>query len=246
MYDTSDITRTLKSFLTNLQVLLDKEPLPPKLCINPLIMRLPGVGYLHALNVTWYGKRTKDLDNWITKLAALAPTIGPPPQETIKQTNTVEAMVGVTSTLPHGCHGHFQSISLKRWSPQVIDTYVKHVESMVDGTGILFHELRACSPSAGTPDQFPGSIFNQRQPHILIEILPMGNSPEDAVPRNKWAAACRDGLAQTDAALKWNYPSLMAPEHSSPEKFWGETATELKQLKKELDPTGVFKSFPSF
>ena len=245
MYATADIKNSVTTFFTNLQALVDKEPVPQKLSLNPAVARLPQSGYMFALSLTWYGKRTLEFDTWLKKLASLAPMAGPSPQEATKSTTTIEAMDGVTSSLPYGIHSHLQTVALTHWSPQAIAAYAKHVELMIEGTGTAFHEVRAGSPSCGKPEDFPGSVFGIRRPHMMIEILPFAFTPEDAVQVNNWAAAFRDELAATDAALEWSYPSLTAPEHLNPEKLWGGNAKELRELKKEFDPTGIFKSLPA-
>lgn len=215
--------------------------MPPNLTVQPSVLGLPDAGHMFFCIFNWYGTRNPDFHSWLVKIASCA-AVAVKPDEAVQTRTAAQCLAESTAGFPAHAHSHMQNACISEWSDEVIAVYAKHAALIpLTGGGISMHELRKCSPSCGPLSDYPSSVFAYRKPCIMLELIALGATVEDGEKANKWAADMRDEMVTVDAALEWSYPPLTAPEYFDLEKLFGENTKVLRQLKKELDPTGVFK-----
>ncbi len=199
------------------------------------------MGHVLFCGFSWRGPRNDAFRSWLGKFAALASAIVDA-EAAVKTTTTSAVMEETAAMMPARIYCRVQSKYVTHWSPDVVAAYVRLAELLpITGGGIFSHELRACSPSSSGGTGVADSVFPYRQPHLMLEILGAGRTPEERDAAGSWAEKAYQDLAKTDAALEYGYTALTAPEHTALDKLYGEKAGELRKLKKELDPKGVFK-----
>src|SRR3569833_4074195 len=245
-YDTADLANLgtlLRGFFRGYNELLAREGghIPANLCLTPTFLGIPGMGYMFVCVFTWRGPRDAACEAWIDKVAALGPVQGDA-RAAVAPATAIEPLQAMTNMILPRIYSHMQSVSVTHWSEDVVEAYVKAAAVLpVTGGGISIHELRECSPSCGPAEKFTASVFPCRQPHIVMELLACGSTPEEEVKTAKWAVALREDLIKAEGILDYSYVSITAPENNSLEKIYGSKAAERKGLKEELDPKGVFK-----
>ncbi len=239
VYDTSNLESSLTAYFENYNRLLEEAgPVPPNLALNPVIFGIPQIGHVFLCTFFWRGPRNEAFKAWLGRVAALAPAVVDA-EAVVKTTTPSQAMANMALLIPPRMYCHVQTVNVTHWSSQVVEVCKKHAARIpLTGGGISIHELRAGSPSSRT--DVPNSMFPCRQPHIMLEFLGAGNTPEEGKLGRKWAVEIYGDMVKADAALERSYVSLTAPELAVLDKMYGEKAEELRGLKKELDPKGVF------
>lgn len=101
------------------------------------------------------------------------------------------------------------------------------------------HILRADSPSCS--DDVPASVLPYRKPHIMLEILDYGSDDESSKKTARWALEARNRFFASKNSMRGTYLPLTAPEFLDLDKTYGNNLSELKRIKAEVDPNGVFK-----
>lgn len=99
--------------------------------------------------------------------------------------------------------------------------------------------LRIDSPSCSK--DVPDAVLPFRAPQTVLEILGFGQDEESSKETAQWARETRDVIYNSQDAMEGTYLPLTAPEVLDLEKVYGEKWAELKGLKAEHDPDGVFK-----
>lgn len=146
----------------------------------------------------------------------------------------------MTEMLPRAVVGTAQAVSVKEYSPQVVEVLAKLTSALPEGFtgGFNIHTLRAESPSCSAI--VPDSIVPYRTPQAIFEIAGFASEEVFTASCVEWAAELRKQLNETDAALPASYFALTAPEFIELDKIYGEERLEeLRRIKSEFDPKGV-------
>ncbi|KAJ3469940.1 hypothetical protein MRS44_000039 [Fusarium solani] len=134
-----------------------------------------------------------------------------------------------------------QSADISHFSPEVVDELARiaHAIPRDSSGGVNIHTLRADSPSC-RPDT-PDSVLPYRKPHVMFEFLGLGDDEASARGAAAWALDARNRISALPDAEGPTYLPLTAPEFVDLETTFGGHLAELRQLKREYDPAGVFK-----
>lgn len=250
MYDSTNITHAVRTFLTNFAKLIhnDDDPHPSKFSLQPMIWLIPGLGLTLMCNLVWNGQADKEYKTWLRKVGDLAPLAK-------GVTSVDEAVTGmtphafsqrVTNHLPKKVRGASQSASLERMTDEFVDAMVACVDDLPrDGTGgFVLHVVRGDCPSChwSSSSSIADSVCPYRDPQIHVEILGLADDDAAAQMAMAWASRTRDRLMGLEVAERRTYFPLTAPEHFDPVTMYGEEMLEeLRALKREYDPDGAFR-----
>lgn len=219
--------------------------MPTELCLMPFYLIDPQYGPTMAADFIWTGPVTNEYHTWLELVASLAPLMRGelPPWDSMRKTSSKEFVDLYTQGLPRTVHGNTQAVSITHYSPQVVSILAEMAAALPKGSsgGFNTHTIRRESPAC-LPVRSNFSVAPYRRPQVIFEILGFGAEEQSAAQCMAWAREFRDRLSKTDAALPASYLALSAPDFVDLEKIYhsGRLA-ELKQLKEEYDPEGVFK-----
>lgn len=143
--------------------------------------------------------------------------------------------------LPGTVTGKCHSASVSSFTPEVIANLAESAAKTPAGCsgGINMHMLRADSPSCSR--DVPASVLPYRKPHIMLELLGFGHDGESSKQAAQWALEVCNLFVNSKDATRGTYLPLTAPELLDLEKTYGHNLDELRKIKTEVDPGGVFK-----
>lgn len=75
----------------------------------------------------------------------------------------------------------------------------------------------------------------------MLEILDYGSDDESSKKTARWALEARNRFFASKNSMRGTYLPLTAPEFLDLDKTYGNNLSELKRIKAEVDPNGVFK-----
>jgi hypothetical protein len=239
VFDSSDVGAAMKTYFGNLDKLLDDHPMPKALCTDPMVINMPH-GRSFFVTFCWSGPATPESKAWQERLAALGPCV----MQDVKTTTPLAHLEALTAMISPKVYGSFETVSLAHYHPSAVAALADVAVTMPNEpmSGLAIHSFEACSPSCQPRED--GSFLARRQ-HYLVEIAGLAATPEAAPEMLRWAADAREKLAATEGVMEETYFAMTAPDVLNLEKAFGKHLHELRDLKKELDPNGVFKhGFP--
>ncbi|KAJ4180641.1 hypothetical protein NW767_014357 [Fusarium falciforme] len=243
-FESSDIAGAVITFFTNYNNLVNTyKDIPSKLYLMPSIWIYPKVGLSLTCGFIWNGSASDESRLWlerVSKLAPLSPNISDV-HSTVMNTNALGFAAMVKDMIPTQVLGRCQSADISRFSPEVVVELARiaHAIPRDSSGGVNMHTLRADSPSC-SPDT-PDSVLPYRKPHVMLEFLGLGDDEASARGAAAWALDARNRISALPDAEGPTYLPLTAPEFVDLETTFGGHLEELRQLKREYDPAGVFK-----
>lgn len=196
-----------------------------------------------ALRFIWTGPLTQECDLWLQHASKLAPLKSQVPNHgaAIKKINVREFVTLHTQTLAHTVFGRTHAVSITHYSPQVVKILADMASRLPRGSAGGIGTWDICNASPSCSLDHPDSVAPYRTAQIVIEILAFGKDDVSAPACVAWGLELRNRLAESDAALPVSYLPLTAPEFADLEKIYGHGLDELRNLKREYDPNGVFR-----
>lgn len=244
LFDSSNLEKAVTTFLSGYEALLESNggKLPRQLSVAPSILSIPGLGVTMICGIIWNGPACDESQLWIERVASLAPmlTMPGPPQPLTLSTDPATQIDLQTSMLPKEVSGRTETVSLQRFSPNVIATLATLATKLPTSSvgGLLMHILRADSPSIS--QDVPVSVCPYREPQIVVEILGVALDQDTAAPAAAWAEGARRDLSGLEDALKQTYLPMTSPDVLDLHAVYKDKLAELKALKQRYDPHGVF------
>ncbi|KAM0428487.1 hypothetical protein ACHAPT_006847 [Fusarium lateritium] len=243
-FESSDIAGAATTFFTNYNNIVGTcKDIPSKLYLMPSIWIYPQVGLSLTCGFIWNGSASEESRLWlerVSKLAPLSPTISNV-HSTVVNTNALGFAAMIKDMIPAQVLGRCQSADVSHFSPEIVHELasIAHAIPRDSPGGVNIHTLRADSPSCG-PDT-PDSVLPYRKPHVMLEFLGLGDDEASARGAAAWSMDARNRIASLPHAEGPTYLPLTAPEFVDLETTFGGHLAELRQLKREYDPAGVFK-----
>lgn len=241
MYESSNLTKTIFRFYTGYQDLNDAGKLPSPLGIQSSVVNIPGMGKCFIVGILWSSSDMDQGQRVIDQLKAL----GTPVHIDINEKTIPEWQAATDALVPHTTYGRDATVSLHKFTSDVLEVVGKHVAQMPDDPATLFtmHELRAksysCSESLSSL-----SVFPNRTPHVVLELIASSSTREGTKAKWEWASAFRrellDVAKKEGVWLERTYVSLTPAEECNFAVLYGEKWEVLKELKKKYDPKNVF------
>lgn len=245
VHESSDLHKTVTTFYTNLGKLLDETGgrLPRQLHTLPTISPIPGIGIVSGCIVAWKGPADEQFQHWRDRIASLAPLHPalPDAKTIVATTSLYDLQAHLINILPKSVTGRCHTATVTKWTPELIKKVADAAVKMPCKTtgGIHMHMLRIDSPSC--LKDAPDAVVPFRTPQTVLEMLGFGQDEESSKETAQWARETRDVIYNSDDAIEGTYLPLTAPEVLDLEKVYGEKWAELRALKAEHDPDGVFK-----
>jgi hypothetical protein len=123
-------------------------------------------------------------------------------------------------------------------TPELTDILIKHLSSTQPDSMSTFilHGVhgKACIPN-------PGSCFNQRDSHSVVEIIGATRQESEKMEAYSWADAVSKELQETNLLMRGEYPALTDPSRLNSRDWYGETYDKLIKLKKRVDGGDFFQ-----
>jgi hypothetical protein len=241
---TLGVAKTFKDFMLGLQDLQAANKFPPELGLQPMVVNHPQTGRLLGIGFVW---SSDDHEEGRKHLDTIISTIPSPVQmNTVAAISTPDWINVTGSIIPKTVWGRPETVSFRRLSPKALDIVGKALEEMPAdlGTCLVFHHFSKQSPSAMEASLAEGSCFcpdARRHEHMVIEIIGSSISREGMAQSERWAAELRDALVTSGEVMDSAYLPLVGAGGPSLDKIYGEKWKLLKNLKRQLDPEGVFK-----
>ncbi|KAJ5730837.1 uncharacterized protein N7483_005345 [Penicillium malachiteum] len=234
IYQPSELVTGFRDFNTNFQQ-AKRDGFPPELGIYRFIMNGP-TGKAQIVLFLWASSDISEGQKWLSTVSSWAP-LG---MSTVAPT-TIAAFNEVTNSMvPKIAYGTIHAPIFRSLTPEVVDVIGKHALLQPNNPEVLFgiHELRADAPMSSN-----GSIFNARQAHVLIEIIPITGSLDTLYETMAWGQNFNDALLATDAAnrLSCSYIPLNPTRDLEFKGIYGSQYETLREIKTELDPDNKFK-----
>ncbi|PNY29973.1 Uncharacterized protein TCAP_00110 [Tolypocladium capitatum] len=240
-FQTSNLTQTLTKFFDGYYSWEQQfGPLPDEFWVQPLVWQPPGQNASLIANFVWNGEPSDESALWLNRTASLGTPVADP-FITVKRESLLDYLIAFLLMLPAVGLGSTQTASLSSISGQGVASIVEMAAKLpADVTGGLgIHLLRQENPSFR--HDIPSSVFPNREPHVMLEIMGMGIDATSAQHGTEWAIATRDQFLALPEHLDKTYPAMTDPSVSDPKKMYGDKYDQLMSLKKQFDPTNVFK-----
>lgn len=234
IYQSADLAATMSLYNDNYRK-LKEEGIPSAMSLYQAVMNSPE-GKVFAIYMVWSSSNLEEGQKWANKVAALAPVaVNNVIPTTILDFNKLAA--SFTQKKTYGtifCPGFYELTT------EVVSVMGVYADNQPDYTGLAFgiHELRSEAPR-----EFTNSVFNARDPHFLIEIVPMVSSAERFDEMLDWGQRFYDALMKTDPANIYpiSYIPLTPNERLDTKIVYGDRYETLKSVKEQYDPHNVFK-----
>ncbi|OAA43610.1 FAD-binding, type 2 [Metarhizium rileyi] len=245
LHDSTDMRKAISTFFTNFAALLDEHQgeLPSKLAVLPGVLPVLGFGPVSGAIIVWNGPVDDESKEWIGRIASLAPLMpGIPGVDAAIMTTTAYGFTQyLNSMLPATVTGRCHTANVSSFTPEVIDNLAESAASIPAGFtgGLNMHMLRANRPSCS--GHVPDSVLPCRKPHIMLELLGFGSDEESSNQAAQWALEARNRFVNCKSSTGSTYLPLTAPEFLDLERTYGDKLAELKNIKAEVDPDGVFQ-----
>ncbi|KAK2595100.1 hypothetical protein QQS21_007185 [Conoideocrella luteorostrata] len=245
IHDSANIHKATTTFFTNFAALLEEHQgkLPLKLGIAPGVFSIPSLGPVSGVIIVWNGPVDNESKQWIGRIACCAPLMpGAPDAQSAVATTTAYGFISYLNTmLPATVTGRCHSASVSSFTPEVITYLAESAAKIPSGFtgGLNMHILYPHGPSC--IGDIPSSVLPYRKPHIMFELLGFGGNKESSQQAAQWACEARNRFYESKTSLEGTYLPLTAPEFLDLEKTYGAHLAELRKIKAEFDPDGVFK-----
>ncbi|KAJ5109585.1 hypothetical protein N7532_002230 [Penicillium argentinense] len=234
IYQSDDLAATIRLYNENYRKLKEND-IPQALSIYQAVMNGPqGLAFVSYL--VWSSSDLEEGQKWAEKVAALAPvTVNNVVPTTFLEFNELAA-----SFIEKKTWGTIFCPGFYDLTPEVVNVIGTHTENRPNKPGLVFgiHELRREAPRENK-----NSVFNARDPHFLVEIIPMVSAEEGWEELLAWGQQFYDDLMKTDPAniLSTPYLPLTSNERLTSEAVFGDRLEVLKKAKELYDPQNLFK-----
>lgn len=233
-YDSSDLPATVMQYSENYEKAA-KEGISSSLSIERYVVNGPTGRVLTAFFV-WSSPDIEEGQAWLSKISSWAPVA----MSTVAPTTIGAFIEGANEVVPKKAYGSMFSLNLKNLTPEVLDILSEQSLLMPTNPEVIFgvHEIRAeCSLA----EPFP-SVFNTREPHFLVEIIPMTSSADKVEEVMAWGRGFYESLIKTDPANILGRYIPFTPTHEIDlHQVYGDHLETIRKIKQDYDPENVFK-----
>ncbi|KAH8688736.1 hypothetical protein BGW36DRAFT_442638 [Talaromyces proteolyticus] len=244
IFDAQDICKALTEFNAAYRRLLE-DGLPSELTIQQLVYNAPP-GRLFGVSFFWSSDNTEEGQRWKEKIASLGPVI----MNTVALKNIPDWVTEMRALVPSSVYGGgSHTHNLKQITTEAAQVLGRNLSKMPSDPACMFsvHQLRGPSTSHSTNDSNftykNNSVFAEREPHYMLEILGFSTTEENKHVCEQWASDLANQFQQetdTTNILPHAYISLDPINNGNMVRIFGSHAEEVFALKKTYDPDNVF------
>lgn len=233
-YDSTDLSAAIRQYSEGYEKAA-KEGISPSLSIERFVLTGPA-GKTLAVFFVWSSSNIEEGQAWLSKVSSWAPVT----LSTVAPTTIAEFNEGSIAVCPREAYGTMFSVNVKNLTLEVLDILGSQgvLQTMTPEAMFGVHEIRAECPVV---EPFP-SVFNMRESHFVIEIIPIASTAEGAEKAATWARGFYDALMKTDPAnILGRYIPFTPTREIDLRQVYGDRLETLKKIKSEYDPENVFK-----
>ncbi|KAF3385530.1 hypothetical protein F1880_001743 [Penicillium rolfsii] len=214
-----------------------KEGLPSSLHLYQAISNGPAGKALSVLFM-WASSDLEEGQKWLSTVSSWLPVA----MSTVQPTNQKDFGAFANSLVPKRTYGTIYTINLYDLTPEVLEVIGIHAKRQPNNPELLFgiHELRSDAPREPKID----TVFDNRVPHFLIEIIPLASTPDVFAEGLLSGEAFINALRNTDPSniVPATYISLTPNKELNMESIYGSRHETLKRIKARYDPRNVFNN----
>ncbi|KAJ5658894.1 hypothetical protein N7507_005345 [Penicillium longicatenatum] len=235
IYQPTDLGATIQNFNDQLRE-SKKHGLPPALALYQLVNNSP-VGKTLTVLFMWASSDLEEGQSWLSKVSSWAPVaVNAVIPTTLTAFNDI-----ADSLVPKKVFGSIYAATFYSLTPEVVNVISKHAPLQPNSPDVMYgiHELRDGAPCLET-----GSVFYSRRPHVILEIIPISQSPDTVDEVVRWAQRFHLELSQTDPANipPFCYISLTPSRGLDMKAIYGSKHENIKAIKKQYDPLNKFNN----
>jgi hypothetical protein len=214
-----------------------QEGLPSSLHLYQAILNGPA-GKALTLFFMWASSNLEEGQQWLSKVSSWLPVA----MSTVQPTNQRDFGSFANSMIPKHTYGTIFTVNFYDLTPEVLEVIGIHGKKQPNNPELLFgiHELRSDAPREPNID----TVFDNRVPHFLIEIIPLASTPEVFAEGLVWGEAFINALRNTDPTniVPATYISLTPNKELNMKTIYGSRHETFKKIKKQYDPQNVFNN----
>ena len=197
---------------------------------------MPQLGRALAVIFMWSSSDQNEGRLWTEKIAGLATTI----MNTVAPTSVSDFVQANDALVKYGSYGHNNTITVRGFTPNVVDIITKHTNELPGG-GAAFSGHLIRGPSAQPTAR---SVFSPRENHIMLEMISVSTVEELVGKCNAWASTLRADILEnaSDDVVGGGYISLLPDADSNWSRIYGDNYQFLLDLKRKQDPKNAFKN----
>jgi FAD/FMN-containing dehydrogenase len=137
---------------------------------------------------------------------------------------------------PKGIHAYFKATNLARLDDELIDRLARqHQSAPGPQCEIHIHQMGGAVARVGEGD----TAFSERSMPFVLNAVTGWHDAEETAAHTQWARAVVD--AGADASTGRAYVNFLGDSDSARSSYGAETYARLLALKREYDPTNVFR-----
>ncbi len=137
---------------------------------------------------------------------------------------------------PKGIHAYFKATNLARFDDQLIDRLCqRHQSAPGPQCEIHVHQMGGAVARVGEQD----TAFSERSMPFVLNVVTGWQGAEGTDAHTQWARAVVDGAA--DASTGRAYVNFLGDADEAQSSYGADTYARLVALKREYDPTNVFR-----
>jgi FAD/FMN-containing dehydrogenase len=137
---------------------------------------------------------------------------------------------------PKGIHAYFKATNLARLDDELIEKLcAQHLSAPGPQCEIHVHQMGGAVARVGDGD----TAFPERSMPFVVNAVTGWHDPEEADAHTAWARAVIDAAA--DASTGRAYVNFLGDADAARTSYGAETYARLVELKREYDPTNVFR-----
>lgn len=235
-YKSDDLAAEVKQFNAAYSK-AKEEGLPSSLHLFQAILNGPA-GKALCVYFMWASSDLEEGQKWLSKVSSCLPVA----MSTVQPTNQKDFGAFANSMIPKHTYGSIFTINFYDLTPEVLEVIGIHAKRQPNNPELLFgiHELRSDAPREPKID----TVFDNRVPHFLIEIIPLASTPDVLAEGLVWGEEFINALRNTDPTniVPATYISLTPNKELNMETIYGSRHESLKKIKKQYDPQNVFNN----
>ncbi|TGO33786.1 hypothetical protein BHYA_0227g00120 [Botrytis hyacinthi] len=231
VFESEDISKTVEIFNSRFRELSTRE-LPLQLTVQQTILP-SSQGQIFVVQFMW---ASEDIETG-RRLLALIESLAPVSQNEVVST-TISQWMDSNTGIPTSGYGQPLTINVRSITPEIATVLARNSRRIPGHClGFSMQELRGISTKTDLT-----AVFGAREPHFMLEILPIVSDMENLEDANRWGENFLGEVKRTNPEnfLEGTYISLTRQSELSLSKIYGPNYGNLLELKWMYDPNDVF------
>lgn len=235
IYDSNDLSSSIRQFNTHYEQARNRG-IAPALGLYQAVVNLPP-GKVFLAFLLWSSPDHEEGQKWVSKICSWAPLM----QNTVGPTNIADWADMLSKLVLPSAYATMFAPAFYKLTPEVLDVISEHAPLQPNNPEVLLacHDLRLEAPQGSA-----GSVFTNRFPHFVMEIIPITSSEDDFPSVKAWGQRFYDALMKTNPAniMPSTYLPLTPPERSNVKCIYGDRYELFRGLKEAYDPENKFST----